>query len=48
MGLRRSDKELCGQINQVISRKREQIDEILKSYGVPLLPVRNEKKAEKD
>lgn len=35
MGVRKDDKELCEQLNQVIERRRTDIERILDEYGVP-------------
>jgi quinoprotein dehydrogenase-associated probable ABC transporter substrate-binding protein len=46
MGVRRRDRELRDSLNQLLDRKGPEIQAILKQYGVPLLPITQEKPAE--
>jgi quinoprotein dehydrogenase-associated probable ABC transporter substrate-binding protein len=46
MGVRRRDRELRDSLNQLLDRKGPEIQAILKQYGVPLLPITQEKSAE--
>jgi quinoprotein dehydrogenase-associated probable ABC transporter substrate-binding protein len=46
IGVKRSQAELKKQIDQIISRRRSRIDQILQEYGVPLLPPRTAQKAD--
>jgi mxaJ protein len=39
MALRRPDKELRGRINEVIAKRREEIDRLLEEYSVPRMPM---------
>jgi mxaJ protein len=39
MGVRRSDKQLNAQVSRILATKRKEVQRILKSYGVPLLPT---------
>lgn len=39
MGVRRGDDLMREQVNRIIARRRKQINELLASYGIPLLPV---------
>ncbi len=39
MGVRRSDRELMDKLNNVIERRKTDIDKILHDYGVPTLPI---------
>ena len=45
MGVRKKDKALREQLNEILDRKQHEIDAILADYGVPCLPV--EKHAER-
>jgi mxaJ protein len=38
MGVRRKDKALRDRINEVIAKRRTEIDAILAEYGVPRVP----------
>jgi len=40
MGVRRRDHELRDSLQQVLDRKRPEIEAILRQYGVPLFPIR--------
>ena len=42
MGVRRRDKALRDSLNAVIDRKMPEIQAILKDFGVPLFPVKDE------
>jgi len=46
MGVRRRDRELRDSLNQLLDRKGPEIQAILKQFGVPLLPITQEKSAE--
>jgi quinoprotein dehydrogenase-associated probable ABC transporter substrate-binding protein len=46
MGVRRRDKDLRDSLQTVIDKKGSEIQAILRQYGVPLLPVVEEKKGE--
>jgi quinoprotein dehydrogenase-associated probable ABC transporter substrate-binding protein len=46
MGVRRRDLELRDSLNHLLDRKGPEIQAILKKYGVPLLPIAEEKAAE--
>ncbi|HEU5169211.1 MAG TPA: quinoprotein dehydrogenase-associated putative ABC transporter substrate-binding protein [Gemmatimonadales bacterium] len=48
MAVRRRDGELRDSLQQVIDRKRPEIEAILREYHVPLLPVVEPKKAEEE
>jgi mxaJ protein len=39
MGVRRGDEQLRGELDAFLVRRRAAIDEILRAYGVPLLPT---------
>ena len=39
LGVRRQDKELKAQLEQILERKRPEIEKILREYNVPTLPV---------
>lgn len=43
MGVRKSDKELKGKLEEALARKQDAIQKILEEYGVPLLPASEEK-----
>jgi mxaJ protein len=43
MGVRRRDRELRDSLQAVLDRKTPEIQTILKQYGVPLFPVKNER-----
>jgi ABC-type amino acid transport substrate-binding protein len=40
MGVRRGNQELREALNEIIRKHRTEIDEILKNFGVPLLPLK--------
>jgi quinoprotein dehydrogenase-associated probable ABC transporter substrate-binding protein len=46
MGVRRRDKELRDSLQTLLDRKGPEIEAILRQFGVPLLPVAEEKKRE--
>jgi quinoprotein dehydrogenase-associated probable ABC transporter substrate-binding protein len=46
MGVRRRDRELRDSLNHLLDRKGPEIQAILKQYGVPLLPITEQKSAE--
>lgn len=46
MGVRRRDRELRDSLNHLLDRKGAEIQAILKQYGVPLLPITEQKSAE--
>jgi mxaJ protein len=46
MGVRRRDRELRDSLNHLLDHKGPEIQAILKQYGVPLLPITEEKSAE--
>ena len=48
MGVRRRDKALRDSLNAVIERKKPEIMGILKNYGVPLFPVKDESGGDDD
>jgi len=39
VGVRRSDKELKAKLDEILTRKRPEIEQILREYGVPTLPM---------
>jgi mxaJ protein len=41
MAVRHEDRALHAQLEEVLSRRRAEIDAVLKRYGVPLLPFRS-------
>lgn len=43
MGVRKSDKELKGKLEEALARSHDEIRHILEDYGVPLLPAAEEK-----
>jgi quinoprotein dehydrogenase-associated probable ABC transporter substrate-binding protein len=47
MAVRRRDKELRDSLQTLLDKKAPQIDAILKEYGIPLLPIEEEKEAPK-
>ena len=48
MGVRRRDRELRDSLNTLIQRKQPEIQAILKEYGVPLFPVKEERASDDD
>jgi mxaJ protein len=38
-GVRRRDKELCENLNNILQRRKPEIDKILDDYGVPRLSM---------
>jgi mxaJ protein len=48
MALRRSDKALKQKVNEVIARRRAEVDQILDSFAVPRLPLEPHKAMRKD
>ena len=38
IGVRRADKELKAKLDDILTRRRPEIEQILKEYGVPTLP----------
>jgi mxaJ protein len=47
MAVRRRDKELRDSLQTVLDKKAPQVDSILKAYGIPVLPIEEEKEAPK-
>jgi mxaJ protein len=47
MGVRKKDKELKAKLEDALARKHDEIIHILESFGVPLLPVSEEKARDK-
>jgi mxaJ protein len=47
MAVRRRDKALRDSLQTVLDKKAPQIDSILKEYGIPVLPIEEEKEAPK-
>jgi len=43
MGVRKSDKALRDKLDEALVRKRDEIRHVLEEFGVPLLPVSEEK-----
>ena len=43
MGVKKSNKELKGKLEQALDRKHDEIRHILEDFGVPLLPAGEEK-----
>lgn len=48
MGVRRRDRELRDSLNALIERKQPELQAILKEYGVPLFPVKEEAASDDD
>ena len=48
MGVRRRDRGLRDSLEAVIGRRRPEIQEILKQYGVPVFPIKEEKDEDDD
>lgn len=47
IGVRKKDKERIAMINEALERNKAQIEKILDDYGIPHMPVVDEKKAKK-
>jgi mxaJ protein len=47
MGVRKSNKELKGKLEEALARKHDEIRHILEDFGVPLLPAAEEKARDK-
>jgi mxaJ protein len=47
MGVRKSDKELKGKLEEALVRRHDEITHILEDFGVPLLPASEEKAGDK-
>jgi mxaJ protein len=47
MGVRKSDKELKGKLEEALARRHDEITHILEDFGVPLLPASEEKAGDK-
>lgn len=47
MGVRKSDKELKGKLEDALARRHDEIRHILEDFGVPLLPTAEEKAGDK-
>jgi mxaJ protein len=47
MGVRKSDKELKGKLEEALARRHDEIKHILEDFGVPLLPAAEEKAVDK-
>jgi mxaJ protein len=45
MGVRKSDPKLREQLNQIVERRKADIERILRSYGVPMLSMREQARA---
>jgi mxaJ protein len=48
MGVRKGNKELKSKLEDVLARRHDDIEHILEDFGVPLLPVAEEKARDKD
>jgi hypothetical protein len=42
-GVRKSDQELKGRLEEALARRHDEIKHILEDFGVPLLPAAEEK-----
>jgi mxaJ protein len=41
MGVRKGNTELRDRLNQFLSRRRPEIERLLRSFGTPMLPIGN-------
>jgi hypothetical protein len=48
MGVRRRDRALRDSLQAVVDRKAPEIQNILKEYGVPVFPIKQESDADDD